>query len=105
MNSTKYPVTAKLKAAGLWQRTCAAGNTYFAGRLGGVKILILDGDDFGGTAPCCPDGDGSTLAAASLSSIRARFCFSARAKKSRASRSSVPDRIIATAHARASSAI
>jgi hypothetical protein len=43
MNSTKYPVTAKLKAAGLWQRTCAAGNTYFAGRLGGVKILILDG--------------------------------------------------------------
>lgn len=34
--------STKLKAAGLWQKTSAAGNTYFVGRLGGVRILIFD---------------------------------------------------------------
>jgi hypothetical protein len=32
----------KLKAANLWLKTSAAGNVYFAGRLGGVKVLILE---------------------------------------------------------------
>jgi hypothetical protein len=31
-----------LKAASLWEKTSAAGNRYFIGRLGGVRILILD---------------------------------------------------------------
>ena len=46
---TGLPST-KLLAAKLWERTSAAGNRYFAGRLGGVKLLILenrerDGED------------------------------------------------------------
>jgi hypothetical protein len=32
----------KLKAANLWLKTSAAGNPYFTGRLGGVKVLILE---------------------------------------------------------------
>jgi hypothetical protein len=36
---------AMLKAAGLWQKTSAKGNDYFVGRLGGVKILILENRD------------------------------------------------------------
>jgi hypothetical protein len=50
MNSTpRYPATPKLRAAGLWQKTSAAGNTYFAGRLlGGVKLLILENRDRAG---------------------------------------------------------
>lgn len=40
--------STKLKAAGLWQRTSAGGNTYFAGRLGGVKVLILENRDRAG---------------------------------------------------------
>jgi hypothetical protein len=32
----------KLRAANLWLKTSAAGNTYFTGRLGGVKVLILE---------------------------------------------------------------
>lgn len=31
-----------LKAAGLWRRTSAKGNEYFAGRLGGIKVVILE---------------------------------------------------------------
>jgi hypothetical protein len=31
-----------LKAAGLWKRTSATGVDYFAGRLGGVKVVILE---------------------------------------------------------------
>lgn len=34
-----------LKAAGLWKRTSAKGTDYFAGRLGGVKIVILENRD------------------------------------------------------------
>jgi hypothetical protein len=34
-----------LKAAGLWRKESAKGNTYWAGRLGGVKILILENRD------------------------------------------------------------
>ncbi len=37
-----------LTAARLWQRTSGKGTTYFAGRLGGVKVLILprrDGEE------------------------------------------------------------
>jgi hypothetical protein len=34
-----------LKAAGLWKRTSAKGADYFAGRLGGVKIVILENRD------------------------------------------------------------
>jgi len=40
--------SAKLLAAKLWEKTSAAGNRYFAGRLGGVKILILENRDRGG---------------------------------------------------------
>lgn len=40
--------SAKLLAAKLWEKTSAAGNRYFTGRLGGVKILILDNRDRGG---------------------------------------------------------
>ena len=36
-----------LRAAGLWRKTSAAGNEYFAGRLGGVKIIILVNRDRG----------------------------------------------------------
>jgi hypothetical protein len=40
--ASTYSNTPKLKAAGLWQKTSAAGNTYFVGRLGGVRILIFE---------------------------------------------------------------
>ncbi len=40
--------SAKLLAAKLWEKTSAAGNRYFAGRLGGVKLLILENRDRGG---------------------------------------------------------
>jgi hypothetical protein len=36
-----------LCAAGLWRKTSVAGNEYFVGRLGGVKILILTNRDRG----------------------------------------------------------
>jgi hypothetical protein len=42
------PSSPKLKAAGLWQRTSANGNIYFAGRLGGVRILIFENRDRAG---------------------------------------------------------
>jgi hypothetical protein len=31
-----------LRAAGLWRKTSAKGNDYWVGRLGGVKILVLE---------------------------------------------------------------
>jgi hypothetical protein len=31
-----------LKAAGLWQKTSVKGGQYLTGRLGGVKVLILE---------------------------------------------------------------
>ena len=34
-----------LKATGLWRRTSAKGNEYFVGRLGGVKVLVLENQD------------------------------------------------------------
>jgi hypothetical protein len=34
-----------LKATGLWKRTSANGADYFSGRLGGVKIVILENRD------------------------------------------------------------
>ena len=37
--------TPMLKAAGLWKRTSQRGADYFAGRLGGVKIVILENRD------------------------------------------------------------
>ena len=37
----------KLKAAGLWEKTSAAANRYFVGRLGGVRILIFENRDRG----------------------------------------------------------
>jgi hypothetical protein len=37
--------TPMLKATGLWKRTSAKGTDYFAGRLGGVKIVILENRD------------------------------------------------------------
>jgi hypothetical protein len=37
-----------LKATGLWEKTSAAGNTYLTGRLGGVKVLILENRDRNG---------------------------------------------------------
>jgi hypothetical protein len=38
-------VTTMLKATGLWKRTCQKGADYFACRLGGVKIVILENRD------------------------------------------------------------
>src|SRR5262250_565925 len=34
-----------LKAAGLWEHVSSKGNRYFVGRLGGVKVLILENRD------------------------------------------------------------
>jgi hypothetical protein len=34
-----------LKAAGLWRKKSASGNEYFVGRLGGVRIVILQNRD------------------------------------------------------------
>lgn len=34
-----------LKATGLWERTSAKGHTYYVGRWGGVKVLILPNRD------------------------------------------------------------
>jgi hypothetical protein len=41
-----------LKAAGLWEKTGAAGNAHLTGRLGGVRVLILEnGDRTGNSEP------------------------------------------------------
>jgi hypothetical protein len=42
---TGYSSSPMLKAAGLWMNTSAKGKQYFSGRLGGVKILILENRD------------------------------------------------------------
>jgi hypothetical protein len=34
-----------LKAAGLWAKTSAKGGQYLTGRLGGVKVLVLENRD------------------------------------------------------------
>jgi hypothetical protein len=34
-----------IKACGLWQRVSAKGRTYFAGRLGGLKVLVFENSD------------------------------------------------------------
>ena len=34
-----------LKAAGLWQKTSVKGGQYLTGRLGGVKVLVLENRD------------------------------------------------------------
>src|SRR4051794_30490853 len=36
---------AMLKAAGLWSKTSVKGGQYLTGRLGGVKVLILENRD------------------------------------------------------------
>jgi hypothetical protein len=41
-----------LKAAGLWSKTSVKGGQYLTGRLGGVKVLILENRD--------PEPDGPT---------------------------------------------
>ena len=45
--SGQPPSAPMLRAAGLWRKTSAAENEYFAGRLGGVKIVILVNRDRG----------------------------------------------------------
>jgi hypothetical protein len=40
-----------LKAAGLWAKTSAKGGQYLTGRLGGVKVLILENKDRQGDDP------------------------------------------------------
>jgi hypothetical protein len=35
-----------LKAAGLWAKTSVKGDQYLTGRLGGVKVLILENRDW-----------------------------------------------------------
>ena len=42
-NGQKY--TPMLKAGGLWAKTSAKGGRYLSGRLGGVKVLILENRD------------------------------------------------------------
>jgi hypothetical protein len=40
---SNYPTpSAKFKAAGLWKKVSTRGNEYFVGRLGGVRIVILE---------------------------------------------------------------
>ena len=34
-----------LKAAGLWAKTSVKGGQYFTGRLGGVKVLVMENRD------------------------------------------------------------
>ena len=41
-NATNGPM---LKAGGLWMKTSAKGGQYLTGRLGGVKVLILENRD------------------------------------------------------------
>jgi hypothetical protein len=41
--------TPMLRATGPWKRTSAKGADYFAGRLGGVKIVILENRESGRT--------------------------------------------------------
>jgi hypothetical protein len=86
-----------LKAAKLWEKTSAAGNTYFIGRLGGVRILILRNRDAGAEGE--PDwhlffADGSPRAAeASLqpASAEPRRCSAyRRQQRSEAASSSDP---------------
>jgi hypothetical protein len=36
---------AMLKAAGLWVKTSAKGGQYLTGRLGGVKVLVMENRD------------------------------------------------------------
>jgi hypothetical protein len=42
-NGQKF--TPMLKAGGLWAKTSAKGGRYLTGRLGGVKVLILENRD------------------------------------------------------------
>jgi hypothetical protein len=37
--------TPMLTAAKLWERTSSKGTTYFAGRLGGVRVLVMPNRD------------------------------------------------------------
>ena len=41
-NATNGPM---LRAAGLWQKSSVRGGQYLTGRLGGVKVLILENRD------------------------------------------------------------
>ena len=41
-NSNSGPM---IKAAGLWQKTSVKGGQYLTGRLGGVKVLVLENRD------------------------------------------------------------
>ena len=41
-NSSNGPM---LKAAGLWQTTSVKGGQYLTGRLGGVKVLVMENRD------------------------------------------------------------
>ena len=44
-NANNSPNSPMLKAAGLWQKTSVKGGQYITGRLGGVKVLILENRD------------------------------------------------------------
>jgi hypothetical protein len=44
-NATNGPNGPMLKAAGLWAKTSVKGGQYLTGRLGGVKVLILENRD------------------------------------------------------------
>ena len=41
-NSSNFPM---LKAAGLWAKTSVKGGQYLTGRLGGVKVLVMENWD------------------------------------------------------------
>jgi hypothetical protein len=41
-NSSNFPM---LKAAGLWAKTSVKGGQYLTGRLGGVKVLVMENRD------------------------------------------------------------
>lgn len=48
MSASPSSFASMLKAAGVWQKVSAKGNTYFVGRLGGVRILIFENRDRSG---------------------------------------------------------
>ena len=45
MLSANAPNSPMLKAAGLWAKTSVKGGQYLTGRLGGLKVLVMENRD------------------------------------------------------------
>jgi hypothetical protein len=46
MLSANAPNSPMLKAAGLWAKTSVKGGQYLTGRLGGLKVLVMENRDW-----------------------------------------------------------